>query len=158
MNPRKDWSQILAEGSLVFVGKNSYPIKPLRHKDFGQFAAAIKVDNLLGYHDTMLGRVDPATAARVHTSLSEQIITDAKLIEAIGSHKWASWVLVRALELGGTDKPIHIVENLPAAEVINKAAFVLQLSGMIYVPGNDEVGGDADESNPPAESETTGEN
>jgi len=160
MTPRKDWSQIMAEGSAVFIGENSYPIKPLRHRDFGQFAAAIKMDNLLSYHDTMLGRVDPTTAARVHTALSEQVITDAKLIEAIGSHKWASWVLIRALELGGTEKPVHIVEAMPAAEVINKAAYVLQQSGLLYVPDGDEAdaGGDADDANPQAGSEITGGN
>jgi len=132
---RKSWDQILAEGAVVNVGSASHKLMPLRAKDFAELSAAIKDDNLKGYMRTTLGRVDSTVAASVHFKISHSVISDAMIIEACSGVVWASWVLRKSLELGGAVNAAEIVDGLDHADTMNKTAFVLQLSGLLYAPG-----------------------
>jgi len=150
MVPRKDWSQILAEGAEIKIGEETYELAPLTNGEFGEFIAAMKNRQILAFEGAANPGMLPTLRAEVMSKILLNAWSDSRVIEVACTLEGAPWILRRSLEKGGAKNATGLVDNLSHGDLIDKAGFVLELSGLCTWRSMEDTG------NPPEAPETTG--
>ena len=95
--------------------------------------------------------VNPVVISATAAKLAAGAWTDTDIMEHSGSVEGALWILTQALKLAGNAKPEEIVATVPHGLLIDKAAVVMQLSGLVHwnlAANRDAEGGSDSDENP----------
>lgn len=154
MNERKSFDQLLAEGSVIVLDGANHDIAALPAEDWAAFVAHFKKQNLALVFSAGAG-VNAAVLAATAAKVTVGVWSDADIIEQASSIDGARWILETSLKRAGNLNPKTVIDAMPHGLKIDKAAIILELSGLVRWrqstgDDDDKTKGGADE-NPPTE-------
>lgn len=134
----KSWDQILAEGSVVEIGGAQHEIKPLTNQDWAEFAGSIRRQQL-----AELSQFSGWMRANERASATADILRhpfgDREILDYSQTPNGAIWIVRRALRKANAKFQQNSLDTLDHDDLLLKAAFVLQISGVINLPGSGDM-------------------
>lgn len=130
----KSWDQILAEGSVIEVNGAQHEIKPLTNQDWAEFAGSIRRQQIVELSQ-FSGWMRASERAAATADILRHPFGDREILDHSQTPPGAAWIVKRALRKAGSKA--QELNGIEHDDLMLKAAFILQVSGVINIPSGE---------------------